>query len=317
MKRYELRFPWDLDWNLLRTYMVLVEQQGVTKAANFLGLTQPTISSALKRLEQTVGKKLVERSAGGFAVTAAGKVLYAECSSMFGTVSQIPGLLTPTTNTIGGHISIAMTSHVICPHFDEVLQEFGAVHQDVTFSLTVMESDEVVERIRENRVTLGLCLMNAPEPKLKVDNIYKQQFGLYCGPNHEFFGREDIDFTELRGQPSVAFQTEVESGPLAGVRRMREEVALDPKIRAVTANLPELRRMIVVGIGVGAMPVHVARRDVEAGLLWPLPVPQDLPTIDMFSVRNPARSLTQGETVFLEMLDALLINTDIEERTYR
>ena len=55
LRPYEQRFPWNLDWNLLRTFMVVVEQQGVSRAADFLGLKQPTISSALKRLEQTTG----------------------------------------------------------------------------------------------------------------------------------------------------------------------------------------------------------------------------------------------------------------------
>ena len=38
LKPYEHRFPWNLDWNLLRTFMVVVEQAGITLAADFLGL---------------------------------------------------------------------------------------------------------------------------------------------------------------------------------------------------------------------------------------------------------------------------------------
>ena len=50
VKPYEQRFPWHLDWNLLRTFMVVVEQRGISRAAYLLGLKQPTISAALKRL---------------------------------------------------------------------------------------------------------------------------------------------------------------------------------------------------------------------------------------------------------------------------
>ncbi|EHK73523.1 LysR family transcriptional regulator, partial [Sinorhizobium meliloti CCNWSX0020] len=50
MRPYEERFLWRLDWNLLRTFIVVVEQGGVTRAAEFMNLSQPTISSALKRL---------------------------------------------------------------------------------------------------------------------------------------------------------------------------------------------------------------------------------------------------------------------------
>ncbi|MDO5756073.1 MAG: LysR family transcriptional regulator [Rhodobacterales bacterium] len=69
MRPYEQRFVWNLDWNLLRTFMVMVEQGGITPAATFPGLKQPTLSSALKRLEAQVGKRRVNRSSTHFSVT--------------------------------------------------------------------------------------------------------------------------------------------------------------------------------------------------------------------------------------------------------
>lgn len=59
MKPCEHRFPWQLDWNLLRTFTVVVEQRGISRAADFLGRKQPTISAALKRLGEAVGQRLI------------------------------------------------------------------------------------------------------------------------------------------------------------------------------------------------------------------------------------------------------------------
>jgi DNA-binding MarR family transcriptional regulator len=61
-----------LDWNLLRTFVVLVEAQGITRAAERLGLQQPTVSNALRRLEETLGRRLIDRSPGTFELTEAG-----------------------------------------------------------------------------------------------------------------------------------------------------------------------------------------------------------------------------------------------------
>ncbi|MCB1398998.1 MAG: LysR family transcriptional regulator, partial [Rhodobacteraceae bacterium] len=107
VKPYEQRFPWQLDWNLLRTFMVVVEQRGISRAADFLGLKQPTISSALKRLEQTTGQVLIIRKPNEFKVTRAGQVLYSECSSIFGAVSQLPSLLQTNEEELRGHIFVA------------------------------------------------------------------------------------------------------------------------------------------------------------------------------------------------------------------
>lgn len=317
MKPYEQRFPWDLDWNLLRTFKVVVEQGGITKAANFLGLTQPTLSSALKRLELAIGEKLIDRRPGHFQVTNAGRVLFKECSSLFGSVSQIPGTLQQTKDSIGGHISISMTSHIVSAHFDDVLRLFNQAHPDVTYSMSVSESSEVIDRVRENRATFGLCLMQERDKELVSTPLYQQFFGLFCGPSHRLFGKLDIDHRELRGEPSVAFQTEVESGPLFLVAELRERALLNPKMKGVSANLLELRRMIVTGIGIGALPLHIARRDIEAGLLWQLPPYANLPNANLYLVTNPRRSCNPAESRLLQALDTMMSSTDLSDRTYR
>jgi len=65
----------ELDWNLLRTFIVMAESRSVTDAAGKLRLSQPSASTALKRLETRIGKKLIDRSPGHFRMTRAGELL--------------------------------------------------------------------------------------------------------------------------------------------------------------------------------------------------------------------------------------------------
>jgi DNA-binding transcriptional LysR family regulator len=316
MQPYEQRFPWNLDWNLLRTFMIVVDQKGLTRAADYLGVTQPTISSALKRLETTVGVSLVDRRPGNFALTESGQLLYQECNAMFGVVSQIPGLLNKAKQHVSGHINIVMTSHVVSEHLDRVLHDFNADNPDVTYSISIAESSEVLNRLRQNRATMGVCLMRDPDPQLSARPLYRERFALYCGPRHRLFGKTQIKLAELRGENSVSFQTEVESGPLFLLAQLRERALLNPAVKGISANLPEVRRMIVAGIGVGALPVHVANRDVDAGLLWPLPPYSGLPVADIHFVTNPRRSMNPAERVLVGAIENLIETTPIEERTY-
>ena len=55
------RIARELDWNLLRTFVVLAESRSITEGAARLRLKQPSVSSALKRLEDRVGRKLIDR----------------------------------------------------------------------------------------------------------------------------------------------------------------------------------------------------------------------------------------------------------------
>ncbi|MDV7144884.1 LysR family transcriptional regulator [Tropicimonas sp. TH_r6] len=317
MKPYEQRFPWQLDWNLLRTFMVVVEQRGISRAADFLGLKQPTVSAALKRLEETTGKVLIVRKPHEFRVTRAGRMLYTECCSIFGTVSQLPSLLEVDGEILRGHISISIASHVISPHLDDVLHAFAQQHPNVTYSFTVAESDEICGRISQNRASLGICLLPEIPPDLDVTILYREYFGLFCGPRHKLFGAEEITPEDLRGEPSVSFQTETEDGPLDPVARLRARAGIETGWSGVSSNLHELRRMIVADIGVGALPLHVAQYDVEYGRLRQLPPHDDLPLINIYLLSNPNRRFSAPETAFLSACRDMIAKTDLSERTYR
>ncbi|PHP65677.1 LysR family transcriptional regulator [Zhengella mangrovi] len=316
LKPYEQRFPWNLDWNLLRTFMVVVEQKSISRAGDFLGLKQPTISSALKRLEETTGHLLVERKPNRFRVTQAGALLYSECAAIFGAVSQLPALLDASEEEMTGHVGIVMASHVVSPHLDAALERFARQNPRVTFSIAVTESADVVSRISQNRASFGVCLVDTIPKTLDARVLFREFFGLYCGPRHRLFNREHLTIADLKGEDSVSFQTEIEGGPLDSVARLRERAKLAPGPRGVSSNLTEVRRMIVANIGIGALPVHVAERDVKAGLLRQVPPYTRLPAVDIYLLRNPKRKMTAAENLVLAIFDDLIAGRPFPERTY-
>lgn len=310
------RFPWNLDWNLLRTFMVVVEQRGISKAADFLGLKQPTVSAALKRLEDAVGKTLIIRKPNEFTVTRAGHALYTECATIFGVVSQLPAILEEDVAELRGHLSIAITSSVSSHHFDDLLSRFSNANPSVTYSFSVQESEDVENIVSLNRASFGICLLSRMPKNLTHKVLYREYFGLYCGKKHPLFDAETISPADLEGEPFVAFQTEAVGGPLEDVSKLRTRLKLSPHWRGVSASLNEIRRMIVTNIGVGALPVHVALPDVEAGQIRQLPPYEGLPLIDIYLISNPARRFTDAEAAFLSAVDTEIMSIDIAERTY-
>ena len=316
LKPYEQRFPWNLDWNLLRTFMVVVDEGGITPAAHFLGLKQPTISAALKRLEDITGRKLVNRSPKHFSVTPWGRVLYAEASGIFGVVAQLPDLMDGLEEEVTGQISIAVASHVVSSHFDAVLERFNTRYPRVSYTISTMDSADVIARLQQNRVTFGVCLFQQKPAGLEARVLYREFFGLFCGPPHRLFGRENIDAAELANEDTVSFQTDEPDGPLSGVARLRGRLGMRSDPKGLSSNLPEVRRMIVANIGIGALPVHVARKDVQAGLLWQVPPYKSLPAVDIHMLTNTRRSMNRAETALLRMLNAELDAVPLAERTY-
>ena len=227
-----------------------------------------------------------------------------------------PTVLGAEKEEITGHIGMVLASHVVSPHFDQVLQDFARQHPRVTYSIVIAESADVVNRIRQNRASFGICLLNGTPRNLEARVLFREYFALYCGPQHRLFAAENITLPDLRGEPSVSFQTETEGGPLMSVARLRERARLAPGLRGVSSNLPEVRRMIVANIGIGALPVHVGERDVKLGNLRQLPPYSRLPAVDIYLLTNPRRKKSPAETVLLGMYEDLIARVGIGERTY-
>ena len=316
LKPYQQRFPWNLDWNLLRTFMVVVDEGGITPAAHFLGLKQPTISAALKRLEDITGRKLINRSPKHFSITPWGQVLYAEASAIFGAVAQLPDLMGGLEEEVTGQISIAVASHVVSPHFDAVLERFNARYPKVSYTISTMDSADVIAHLQQNRVTFGVCLFQQQPVGLDARVLYREYFGFFCGPSHRLYGRQDIEAAELRNENAVSFQTDELDGPLFAVAQLRRHMGMRVELKGLSSNLPEVWRMIVANIGIGALPVHVARRDVNAGLLWQLPPYKSLPAVDIHLLTNARRSKNRAEKALLDMLNAELDTVPLSDRTY-
>lgn len=311
------RMVWELDWNLIRTFLVIVEEGGITAAANSLRLKQPTVSNALRRLEDRLGKRLVIRGAGRFEVTPAGRLLYEEAVEIFGSVSRLGVLMRDMGEEVSGHVALAMASHVVSPLLEEVLSTFHQRHPRATLGIEVLTSRDVIQAVRQRQASFGVCLVHEKRAQLDYLRLFREYFGFFCGPRHRLFGKSGLGLADLRGETSVSFKTDRLTDALRPVALIRAQAELEERVVGVSSNLEEVRRMIVAGLGIGPLPIHVARSDVEAGHLWQLP-PYDLPpAIDIYVVSNPSTRFNRAEENLLAMLREKIEAVPFGERDYR
>ncbi|RUX03732.1 MAG: LysR family transcriptional regulator [Mesorhizobium sp.] len=310
------RLVWDLDWNLLRTFVVIAEVKSITRAAERLNLKQPSVSNALRRLEDRVGRRLVERDATRFELTEVGRLIYEQSVEVFGTISQLPLLMRGISDDVTGHVMIATASHVVSPLFDRALAEFHRNYRRGSITISVAASTEVAKQVRERRASFGICLVSQRDPALDYAMVYREFFGFFCGPQHRLFGKTGLTLADLRGEPSVSFQTDHISDALRPVALLRSEAKLNADVVGVSSSLEEVRRMIVAGLGIGPLPLHVARRDVADGMLWRLPPYDAPPAIDIFLLTNPDKAMNRAEKALLSGIQVLIAETPLQDRIY-
>ncbi|KKC98847.1 MULTISPECIES: LysR family transcriptional regulator [Photobacterium] len=296
------RFASRLDWNLLRTYIVIVQEQSITAAADRLCLQQPTISAALKRLESTLERKLIERRPGRFELTHAGQTLYDEAMSIYRTVSRLKEFVSESQADTLGHIRIMTISHVVSDYLDELLSRFFRDHPKVTVSCEVSTTATILSELEKCTITLGVCDGVVPE-SLESRFLLREQYALYCGPGHALYGRKGLKLEDLRGEAYVAFTSDVLGGEHMGaVTAIRALASIGQHVRGSSCHVEEVTRMIINGVGIGVLPLHLAEPHVKRSQLWQLPPYHDLPESDIQLLFNPLSRFNDAEQALVDSL---------------
>ncbi len=310
------RFVWEVDWNLLRTFTVIVEEKSLTAAGNRLLLKQPTISNALRRLETHMACRLINRSANHFRLTPAGERLYAECLTMLNIVTGLPDLVRDDPDLVTGHVEMAFASHIECPFLDRYLADFHKTFPRVTFSTTVSASQNVIDAVLSGNAGLGICLAHDKHPELDYAVLYREHFGFFCAPGHTLFGKPGVEIHDLAGLDYVSFKTDHLGGALAPIARLRQRENFTGQVLGLFSNLEEVRRLIKAGFGFGPLPIHVVTPDIETRQLWQLPPYENPPAADVYLVTKRASRTGRAETLLVERLLAAIEATPLAERTY-
>lgn len=310
------RLARDLDWNLLRVFVHLAAAGSVTRAAELLGLKQPSVSAALKRLEDRVGARLIDRARGRFALTAAGLRLLDEAHEVQAAILRLADRISEVAGQVSGHVTIALASHVVCPLFDRVLAGLFADHPGISVVLEVMASRDALALVGARRASLALCLVPAAPPGVSTQLFYRESFGLFCGRSHPLYGRRDLADADLATLATVSFQTDRDGDALQAVTALRRRLGMGERVVGSSAHLEEVRRMIDLGIGIGPLPLHVVARDLAEGRLWQLPPYADLPAVDVHLCHSPGLRMNPAEALMLSRLKAALAATPLAERTY-
>jgi len=114
----------NLDLTALRSFVAVAEKGGVTKAAGQLHLTQSAVSMQLKRLEESMGLSLMDRSGRGIALTQQGELLLSYAKRMMALNDEAWGRL--TSDDFEDEIVLGVPHDIVYPHIPKVLKLFAA-----------------------------------------------------------------------------------------------------------------------------------------------------------------------------------------------
>jgi DNA-binding transcriptional LysR family regulator len=284
-------------------FLEVARRGSVSRAAEALFITQPTLTARLKALERDLGTPLFLRTPHGMRLTDAGHAWVPYAERALRALVDGREALAQVMSASAGHLMLAAAPAVSTYVLPELLERFVSEHPRVEVSVRTGHSEDVVDLVLRDEVQIGLgrAIRHAD---LELRPFHTEDLVLVCAPDHPFTKRSAVPIAEVAGQKLIMFDRtssyyEITQGAFlsAGVS-LRGLMELD--------SIEAAKKMVERGLGVALLPGTAVAREVAGGTLRVVKM-KDAPPMQNSIVAFRRRDA--GEPVgivaaFLELLEA-------------
>jgi DNA-binding transcriptional LysR family regulator len=152
-----------MDLRVLQVFVAVVRQGGFSAAARTVFASQPTVSKAVKQLEEEVGTLLLDRVGHQVRPTAAGDVVYRRAVTMLAERDHLQAELAELRGLKRGRLRLGLSrlgSSLLCAR---LIKDFRSLYPGIDIELVEHGSLRLVPLLREGELELGMCLLPLPE----------------------------------------------------------------------------------------------------------------------------------------------------------
>lgn len=282
----------------------------MSAAARSLGVSQPTVSKTLARLEDRVGFELFERSGGRLHPTPRSVKLFEAIEPIFEQFSELQALLTTLANEEAGHLRFAMTPAFSLEIGPNAIGQFSVRHQDVVLEAETLHAGELSTKLVQSQLDVGL-VFDAPKLSgIQSTRIGRTGFLCLSPSNSEFLKKGPVRLDELVDLPFIELNAKSVLG-----RRLQQgslpENSSKKKSRLIVETYHLAKRLVRKGAGVAIVDAVTALSEDRTGLQFHAVPELEKINID-FLTPVSARSSAITETLKSNLKDELRRLTDSE-----
>jgi DNA-binding transcriptional LysR family regulator len=289
-----------MDTRQLAAFCAVVELHSFSQAAERLGVTQPAVSMQIRALEERFGLRLLDRSGRRVEPTEAGQRLYRGAQRLIMLEEQLQSeVASVEEGDLRGRLEIGSSTGPGERVLPLLLCEFQRQSPAVSVSLSVFDTQTVVERVADRELELGVVGAARKHRGVVFEPFFRDDVVLACKPDHRFANRT-ITLDELRSEPLIVMQEG------AGLRHLLEDELRPRGVRMRDLNVQlelglqeSVRSAVLAGYGVAFIAHSALESELAAGQLASARVEGLDPAREISIVQASGRSLTRVAEAFL------------------
>jgi DNA-binding transcriptional LysR family regulator len=284
----------------LRYFLACVDEGNVTRAGKRVHAAQPTLSHAIRRLEQETGTRLLERRPRHrVRPTPAGELLAARARRSLEAIRGFSDDLAALRGLVAGTMRVASIQSLAVTLLPSALALYARKYPGVEIIAHVGKADEILDAVRDGRVDVGLVAgPTLPLPKLVTfERLYREPFVAVVRTTDPLARRTQVSMAELKDRALVLVPALSPTGAI--IHAAFATAGVVPQVRLTIDSGETLRELVRAGVGLTILParyLHGPQRGLRA-----VPLVRPTPSREVFALRSHGEPSTAA-AAFLKLV---------------
>ena len=187
-----------MEIRVLRYFLAVARERNITGAANYLHLTQPTLSRQIHDLEEELGQQLLIRKSHRVELTPEGVLLRKRAEEIIAMVDKTEAEFASMENTVSGDIYIGSGETQAIRQIAELIKDLGEAYPNIHYHLHSGNAEDVTERLDKGLLDFGILIQPADLTKYDyLDLPARDRWGVIMRKDSPLAEKEAIEKNEL------------------------------------------------------------------------------------------------------------------------
>ncbi|ARP81150.1 hypothetical protein CAL12_10055 [Bordetella genomosp. 8] len=280
-----------IDSRLLHVFSIVAEELHFGRAAQRLHISQPPLSQSIRKLEDTLGARLLIRSTRSVRLTAAGAELYRRVQQLAADSETMVRAVRQTAKGEVGHLIIGLTPSAAYSNLSEVLYEFHRRYPTVSLDLREMNSNVMPEALHQRQLDLALLRPPFADPDLAPLRVHDEPMMVAMRKDHPLARKRWVTMNQVLDHDLIGYSRQ-NSRYFSQIQQlMTGAVQKTPRI-VMESMIPTILTLVEAGFGLALVPGALSRMRADtlayAGVRGPGAMRAELLAARQPSSVNPA-----------------------------
>jgi LysR family cyn operon transcriptional activator len=212
----------------LRYFLAVAEAGSFSRAADRLGISQPSVSQQMRDLEAGLRVSLFQRRGKRILLTPRGLIFLEHARAVLRQLENFLQELSSEPGQLRGTLHLGVVPVLNVPLVPKLMGMFAADHPGINLIVEEISSTEIETALEEGRMDVGLGFLTRHSPNLRYERLCTDEFALIVSQSHLWWHRRVVPLSELHQQRLLQLPDSFV------MRRMTDDVCRNHQVRPRT-----------------------------------------------------------------------------------